>query len=202
MEPTMTSAWIAAYAALALLVALLTVLVLGLIRRSALLIERVEARLAHADDTEIGGLATGEVVPGFSARTVDGEVVTNHDLDGSLSIVLFLSASCVACRKLNDDLVSGSAPQLGARLVVVTDDPHQARAFAEASHVEVLLRGDGAVARAFESFATPQAFVLDESRRVLASGTPNEWEQLRQLLLEGQEGGGRRSDVAAAIVAS
>lgn len=197
----MTSAWIAAYAALAMLVVLLTVLVLGLIRRSALLIERVEARLAHADDTAIPGLATGEVVPGFSARSVDGELVTNHDLDGSLSIVLFLSASCVACQKLNDDLVSGSAPQVGARLIVVTDDPHQARAFAETSHVEVLLRGDGAVARAFESSATPQAFVIDESRRVLASGTPNDWQQLRQLLPD-DEGGDRLSDVAAAVVAS
>lgn len=198
----MTSAWIVAYAMLAVLVAALAVLVLGAIRRTTFLIERVEAHLSQGDATGVGGLSVGDVVPEFSASEADGSAFTSEELDGSRAVVLFLSSSCVACGKLNDDLGSGLVPPLDAHLFIVTDDPHEARRFADASRVRVLLRGEGAVARAFESSATPHAFVLDASRRVLASGTPNDWEQLRQLLLVDHEGGDRQLDVAAAVVAS
>lgn len=199
----MSGFWVVAFVALWALVILLGLLVLGTLRRLTPLIERAEANLAAAAiSASPGGLEPGTVVPAFSGRQADGRVFTEADLTGSDSIVLFVSVACQSCERFIRDLTRTRVPELGARLVVVTDEQDQASELAASTGVVVLVQENRSIARVFESSATPHTFVLDESRRVLASGTPNDWSRLRQLVARSERGGGSKSDVAAASVAS
>lgn len=199
----MSGFWVVAFVALWALVLLLGFLVLGTLRLLTPLIERAEINVAAAAiDVSSGGLQPGEVVPAFSARQVDGKVFTEADLHGSASIVLFLSAACQSCERFIRDLRKGRVPELGARLVVVTDEQDQAREVSRSTEAVVLIQENRSIGRIFESRATPHAFVLDASRRVLASGTPNDWSRLRHLVVRSEKGGGTDPDLAAAAVAS
>lgn len=198
----MSGLWIGAFVGLCGLVVILGVIVLGTLRRLLPVLERAETSLASVS-TRIspGGLPSGSTVPAFSAEEIGGSLFSEADLEGSKSIVLFLSSSCVACARLVDDLERGRVPDLGARLVVVSDRV-QASRFEHLTGVSVLAQEGRSLASVFETDATPHAFVVDETRRILASGTPNDWDRLRLLLAEAEKGGASGSDVAAAVIAS
>lgn len=199
----MSGFWVVAFVTLWALVLLLAFLVLGTLRRLTPIIERAETNLAAAViGASPGGLEPGTVVPPFSVQQVDGRAFTEADLNGSRSIVLFLSRNCQSCERFIRDLKKERVPELGARLVAVTDEPEQARELAVSAEVSVVVQENRSLARIFETNATPHAFVLDEARRVLTSGTPNDWGGLRQLLARSEGGGGSTSNVAAAAVAS
>lgn len=199
----MTTPWIIAFVALWALVMVLGVLVLGTLRRLAPVLERAD--LSRSDAAELvspGGLPIGATVPEFSVFRADRAPFTEKSLEGSKTIVLFLSSSCQPCERLVADLRDGDVPDLGVALVVVTDDPDHADALDRAADVTVLAQDDRSLAHVFESKATPHAFVVDEARRVVATGTPNDWGGLRQLLARAERGGDRDPNVAAAAVAS
>lgn len=198
----MSVPWIAAFVALWVVVILLGFLVLGTLRRLAPLIERTEASLSEAAQiVPATGLPRGAMVPAFAAEELGGARFTHSELRGSRKVLLFLGSSCQACERFVHDLRQGSVPDLGARLVVVADDAGEARRFPAANGVTVLVQEDHSLTRLFESDRVPHAFIVEDGR-VLANGWPNDWEGLRNLLIEAQEGGDRESDVAAAAVAS
>jgi hypothetical protein len=198
-----TAPWIAAFVALWILVLILGLLVLGTLRRLMPLMERFEAGLSvGATSPSPRGLSPGTVVPPFRAQEIGGAVLTDADLRGSTSIVLFLGSSCRACERFIRDLARGRVPALEARLVPVADETDMARELARSEDTTVLVDEHRALARVFESEATPHAFVVGEDGGVLASGTPNDWNRVRDLLARAQKGGGRTSENAAAPVAS
>lgn len=194
----MTGPWIAALVALSALVFLLTLLVLGTLRRITPLLERTEAWLAAAPPHQ-SGLSPGTAVPPFVAVDNTGETFTTADLRGSRTLVLFLGSGCQACDRFVGDLRAGLAPDVGARLIVIAEDPEEARDLA-ASGVRVLVQEEHSLSRVFQSDRIPHAFVLGEEATVIASSWPNDWEGLRNLVSETKKGGGRDSDVAAALV--
>jgi hypothetical protein len=197
----MTGPWIAAIVALWAVVILLGFLVLGTLRRLAPVLERAEASLrVAAGHGTVSGLPPGTLVPRFVASEISGDRFTDADLRGSRTIVLLLGSSCRACERFVADLVSGSVPNFEARLVVVADNPVEAREFV-ASGATVLVQEDESLARVFESDRVPHAFVIGNDGRVLASGWPNDWDGLQNLLSE-ETGGDRESEIAAAAVAS
>lgn len=199
----MTAPWIAAFVALWILVLILGLLVLGTLRRLVPLMERFEANVSSgAASPSPGGLSPGTVVPPFRAQEVGGDEFTDADLRGSRTIVLFLGSSCRACERFVRDLVKGRVPALEARLVAVSDDLGAARQLARSEDVTVLVEERRSLARVFESHATPHAFVVGEDGTVLASGTPNDWKRLSDLVARAEKGGGRTSETAAAPVAS
>lgn len=198
----MTTPWIVAFVALWALVVLLGLLVLGALRRLVPLIERSEELVSSAARSlTIGGLAPGGSVPSFTAEDIHGATFADTDFEEAPTIILFLEPACKACELLVRDLQEGQVPDLGARLVVVSSDRAEAERLARSSEVMVIVDGDRSVARAFQSAVSPQTFVVDEHRMVLASGTPNEWDELRRLVMAAK-GGDRESDVPAAAVAS
>jgi hypothetical protein len=198
----MSGPWIAAFVALWALVIVLAFLVLGTLRRMAPLLERTEARLAAATQrAEPSGLQPGAIVPAFEAEVFGGGRFTDADLHGARTILLFLGPSCQACERLVDDLDTGRVPELRARLVVVAHDADEAAGFA-AGGVTALVQDDRSLARVFESDRVPHAFVIAEGGTVLASGSPNDWEGVQNLLRDSEKGGGRESDIAAAVGAS
>lgn len=196
----MSAAWVAAFVALAGLVVFLALLVLGLMRRFAPLLERTEAALGRMNhDLAPSGLAIGSRIPEFELES-GGTVFTDEDLRGAKAVVLFLGATCQACERFERDLSRSRAPDVGARLVVVTDDSEEALSLAASSTVTVVTQQGRSLSRVFESNVTPHAFVLDESGVVLASGTPNDWERLRQLVPRAVRGGEADSSLAAATL--
>ena len=197
----MTNAWIAAFVVLASLVLVLGLVVLGLVRRITPLLEESQELIASAARRlTIGGLPPGSTVPPFSAGEVGGGVFTQHDLRDEPSVVLFVDDECVACERLVADLRAGLAPELSARLVVVSSAHQSAEQLARSNHVTVIVDDERTVARAFESVVSPQAFVVDDEVLVRTSGTPNTWDEMRKLV-EHARGGGRRSTITAASIA-
>jgi peroxiredoxin len=193
-----TGIWIVAFAALWLLVVALGLLVLGTLRRLLPLIERAEGVLSAAESSR-EGLRSGEMVPPFTAHEVGGSTITEADLEGRRSIVLFLSPSCRACEGMVGDLKEGTVPDLGASLLAISDDREQARAFEPSHGITVLVQDGRSLADVFLSTVTPHAFVIDEERRVRASAIPSDWDSLRQLTDSATKGGSKTEIAAAAM---
>jgi len=195
----MTSAWTIAFLALSLLVLLLAVLVVGTLRRIAVVLERAQAELPAASDRSMTlGISPGSTIPYFTAEEVGRGAFTSDDLLGSPAVVLFLGTSCAPCRDLIDDLRAGHVPETAARLVVVVDASDAAE-LAVSSHVTVLAERDKEVARAFETTATPHGFAVSPDGVVSAVGHPNDWEAVARLAAEFNQGGAPQTDTISAV---
>jgi len=186
----MSGAWIAAFLALWVVVLLLGLLVLGTLRRIAPLLERAESHLA-ASSGAAGrlGLEPGVPVPKFQVATVEGATVTDADLRGKTSIVLFIRRGCPACAPLIDQLKGGEAAKLGIQLVVAAEEESLAEELASAEAVTAIAQPDRSLANAFQTNATPHAFAVATSGVVAESGFPNSVEQLEVLAALVREGG-------------
>jgi hypothetical protein len=198
----MTTPWIFAFVALWVLVVLLGLLVLGTVRRATLVIEAAEANLGAAARASLGGLPVGSNVPAFSAPIVgSGAAFTQVDLQGGVAGVVFLSRSCEACEELAGGLARGRVPRtLGVRLIVVTDEPQSAAAFARSAEATIVIDEEREVAHAFDVRIVPRAFVVGDGGVVLAVGRPNDWGELHRLIAEA-EGGDRQAHLTAASLA-
>lgn len=191
----MSAAWITVVAVLWAFVIVLGSVVIGILRRIAPILERAEAR--GAETPSMTGLPIGSPVPVFAAQEVDGRAFTEAELGGSRTLVLFLGSSCQACDRFVFDLEAGATPDLSDTKLVVVSDADDAGAIAESAEVTVVLDVARSVADAFESNLVPQAFVVEDGK-VAASGRPNDWDGLRNLLNDAK-GGESRLDVAAAL---
>jgi len=197
-----TTPWIAAFLGLSATVVILGLLVLGMLRRLAPLLERTEQVLSGAERRmALGGLPPGATVPEFVAERSDGGAFTARELSESTTILLFVDSDCKACEQLVADLMHGRVPDLGVPLVVVSDDRAEAQTLARSTDVTVLIDQDRSLAASFDTRATPQAFVLSYGT-VRSSATPNTWESMSSLLASTTRGGDRETDTAAAAVAS
>lgn len=195
----MTAPWIAAFIALWLFVVLLALLVLGTLRRLAPLIEEAGTALSWAAKSgRGGGIPVGREVPSFTVATLEGDVLSDRDLSRTPSILLFIGHSCRACERLVTDLEAGSTPDLGAQLVVATEDSQFARSIPPRPDIAVVADGSRTLARVFENDRTPQAFVIGEDGRVIQSGSPNDWDGLRNLIENAMKGGDERVELTAA----
>lgn len=178
----MSSIWIAAFVALATLTLVTALATLGTLRRVTIALERAEERLLGlGESVGPGGLAPGTFAPEFIAQDQRGEPFTSAELRQENSILLFLSADCAPCRALADELRKKPAPPLSARLIVVIDQSTEAHALVERVEATVVYQRGRAVAQAFESRATPHAFVVDVTGAIVASSTPNTLAALRAL---------------------
>lgn len=198
----MTSAWIVAFVALTVLVVLLTVVVLGLLRRLGAVIEQAQSVLAaSARRLMIGGLPPGSTVRPFAADDTRGSAFTELDLRGVTNVVLFLDDGCTACDRLVERLEAGHVPDVGAGLVVVSSTFEGGQRLASSVDVTVVVDSERSAARAFESVVSPQAFVVDEHGRVLANGTPTDWGDLVSIVAAAKRGD-RVTDIPAASLPS
>lgn len=196
----MSTPWIAAFAALWLTVFVVAYLVLGMLRRLLPVVTEAEGILADARRrARTGGLDVGARIPDFDVMTVSGERLTRSDLIGSRTMLLFLGPTCPACERFNHDLIEGVVPDLDARLVVVTSDAEQALSLYGVP-LAVVADSERVLAGALQSDRTPHAFVVDPDARVAAVGSPNAWDQLRDLLDDTRQGGGDAHAVTASAV--
>jgi hypothetical protein len=182
------------------MVVILGLMVVGLLRRVAPLMDRCQAMLDIAIlHVRHSGLPAGSLVPAFMADDVHGGIFTDVDLHGSRSVILFLSSTCSSCDRLFGDLRAGRAPELDAQLVVVTADASDATALAAGTpSARVLVQRSDAVSRAFASDRTPHAFVVDGDAIIRASAMPTSWEEILAFLGPLEGGGGPVESLTAA----
>lgn len=197
----MTTPWIAAFSALAVFALLVGLVVLGVMRQVMPLIDQAESALTQAlGRLRLYGLPEGAAAPGFTAETAMGDVFTERDLYGRESVVIFVTSSCAACARLLQDLETAEGRRADIRLVAIVDqnDLDALRA-AQAGGATVLVQRRGSMSRLFESDRTPHAYVLDEHAVIRASGTPDTWRAIEELVAATRKGGEEELDLEASL---
>lgn len=182
----MNGMWLASYVALWLIVAILSFIVMGLLRQFGLIQMRVgiEPGVLITDE----GLARGELAPDFEAQEVStGGVFRLRELRGRRVVLVFLTPSCEDCQ--------GLAKQLGriakewndhVFLAVCYGSGEACREFARGTVMGVPLLDDEqrTVVTAYRVSSTPLAYLISEDGFVLIRGIVNTWPHLEALLEE------------------
>lgn len=190
-----------AIALLALLCVAVTVLSAAFIvlsRRIESVLTRVETWLA-VPPLQAPGLQLGSHIHRFTALRQSGQLLSDLDLRGHVSVVLFMKADCVVCRSLAHQLSRKELDALGigSTTYVIVRDEHERDALSLDPDLEIVFQEDGIVSWAFRSTATPQAFVVDENGIVAATGFPNSMSHLDALVTHARESPSRPVRAAA-----
>ena len=192
----MSAPWIVAFGVLAALVAVVTFVLLGVLRRCLPLLEQADALLRDGAAPPIPvGLTAGTRVPDF--RVVDpgsGAAFGISDLNGRRSIVLFLGPSCPACRTLLTELEAAESLSLRCELIVVDDASPEGLRFPASAPFRVVYQDHGELSSVFETDWTPHAFAIDERGVVAAVAAPNTLAQLVQFAAVVWVGGDREPE--------
>lgn len=183
----MSSAWIAAFVVTWVVFLAMATIVLGMLKRTASVLERAEALLVSQGG--LGGVTVGSVIRPFEACESDGTPVDSSDLIKIPTIVLFLEPGCGTCRQLVEQLDGVGDAIDGVPLVVVMDDTTAGHAYPFPAGLRVIYQPDGVVSRVFENIATPQAFVVDVGGFVMDRRAANSLAELRMMAWWQREGG-------------
>lgn len=182
----MTAPWIAALVAVWVVLAVLSIVVLGALRRITGVLERAEAALQQSGGLDVGGASVGSFVPPFELIDEGGARVTSAELLREPTLLLFLGASCGPCHSL--------APRLGELaglpLAVVLEGGAGRSSLSIPDGVPVFSDGSGSAASAFDTRVTPHAFVADVGGFVMDRAVPGSIDDLWRLTLR-QRGGER-----------
>jgi hypothetical protein len=171
--------WIAAFALLALAVAVVVLVVVGLARRVIPLLEELE-RQGGADLPELGA-AVGETVAPFSLSRRDGSRVEWESFVESRAILLVVEAGCMPCRELPVRLEEVDGELHGVPIVVVADDPAD-DLVAELEQRWPVLYDAGDARAALRNRATPQAYLVDDDGTILGRTIPNSPDVLLRMI--------------------
>lgn len=193
----------AAVVTLAVAVALLTVLVIGLLRSHAEILKALH-ELGAGLELDPPATAAGVVEPrrvpagatptSLVGQSLDGELVSLSLVGRGDTLIAFLSSSCTTCQHFWREFQHGvtEIPD-AARLVVVTRDPdEESPALLEQlapTEVAMVLSSE-----AWDGFGVPGSpyfAYLDSTGRVIGEGSAGSWRQVVQLL------GQARADAAA-----
>ncbi len=183
----MSTGWQIAFAVQSLAIVVLGVLLLGLLRRLTPTLEAAVAGGRHDSDSNITtphGLQPGAVPEPFTLTDAAGTAFTLPDvLAASGTLVLFLSAHCAPCVTLAAELMTVGRPPRDTALVVIEQQGEPPASLAGISWLRTY-RDDGrySVATAFQTNATPHAFLLDAAGAVRRNFIPTSAEQLVDVL--------------------
>jgi hypothetical protein len=175
---------------IAVAVLVLAVLMLGVLRQVAPLLEAVSAQLeavsaqlgaspGHQSRMRLPGLTVGNALPPFTARDAQGKV-TNDNLRGRSVILAFLSAGCRPCQLIAGQLAAEGTGDLTGRLLVVTAEGEPA-ALGLPPDVPTLIEDNHEVSEALTVLGTPFAIAVDAEGTVRGMTVPNTRADLAQL---------------------
>lgn len=177
----MTGPWVAAFLVLWVVVAALTLVLIGLVRRVALLLQTNQPSASSLD--ELSQLPLLAQVPNFSLLDPElGPVSLDAALEET-SIILLTRRGCRPCATLLDGLESLRTMAYDLLpLIVISDEPHQENgAGTTPAGYRVLYDPRNESATVFRTPATPYAFVLSADRLVLEKRIPEGVEDLFDL---------------------
>lgn len=183
----MSGFWIVALLCLWAFAVVLGLLVLGLLRRIAPILERAEAMASSTAASP--GLPPGSALPPFEVVSGDGRKLKSSDLVGSPFVLLFVSSGCAPCKRLGEEMRRANEGSLVVDVVVVADQSDAGIDFPEWEYATLAYQSEGQVSRALGSSATPHAFAIGSSGVVVAAGFPNTLNQLKALANQAREGG-------------
>jgi hypothetical protein len=171
--------WIAAYALLWLAVLMVAFTMIGIVRRIGGVLEGLERRVS-AGPTDFGA-AVGSTVAPFELADADGRTVPFDALVTEPTLLLVMSQDCVACTALAEQLEGVGTSVDGVRLVLVTNAEPET---AYPTGLRVLYERNGEATSALDNRATPQAYVLDVTGRVLDRRVPGSFAHLQEMARE------------------
>lgn len=185
----MSLPWVVAFLALWVLVIVLAALVLGMMRRMAPLLAKVE-RITDQQNLppDHAGLPPGSEVPPFDVVDEAGRKLRLGRTLPLPAVLLFVDGACPPCKELVEDLLAQAESLRGTRLYVVLKDGSFAdepgfRALRE-KDLRVFEQRDRQASEAFRQNAIPQAFAVGADRRVAESRITNTVEELKMMVRE------------------
>jgi hypothetical protein len=155
---------------LAAAVALNITLTVGIVRR----LREHTAQLTDLRNPDAVMAAPDTVTGEFSAETLDGQWLSERDWQG-LTLVGFLSPTCAACHARLDGFVERAQQMPGGReqvlaVIVGTEGTDEQVAKVAPVARTVVEAPQGPLAKAFSVKGFPAFALVDESRRIVASG--------------------------------
>ncbi len=179
----MSTAWIVAFVVQWVVVLATAVVVIGLLKRTAGALEQAEATLAAP--VSLGGIPIASRAPDFTVYGATGlqsgaATLTAEELVDGPTILLFMEQHCPPCRQLAAEIGASLDPANRVRLCVVLDEEDGAPDWLP-DDVPVVYQRGRAVSRAFENSASPQAYLLDLDRIVLAKRIIRSIDDLREM---------------------
>lgn len=166
------------YAALWMVVVVLSLVVLGLVR----LVSQLQQSGAGATADEVG-LKSGQIAPAFQAKDLSGASVGSEDFVGRLHALLFVSPNCPSCSASLYEMDALSHKARGNMIVVCRAGRDDCIQLAQAYTLDVRMvtDEDDAISRLFGISTFPTAVIIDERGRIQSYGQPKR-EELEEAL--------------------
>jgi methylamine dehydrogenase accessory protein MauD len=154
-------------------VLLLSFLVLGALRALGLLNWRLD-QLELTRPSRLGrdGLKAGKTAPDFTLPCATGGEVSLYDFAGRKVLLVFTQSGCGPCHDMAPEFNRVQDKGEHQVLVVNNGEPEESREWAAEIHARfpILMQEKFSVAKRYEIFATPFAFLIDEHGVITSSG--------------------------------
>lgn len=181
----MSEVWVAAFAALWVVVLFMMFLLAGALRQIGIL----ELRLGEDPGALITakGLDRGSPAPDIAGQDAEsGDQLRLSQFPSKARVLVFLSTTCLSCEQLVPHL-NEVARTRGAEfdwLVICQGSRDECRAFRTTTklQLQVLVDESRQAESDYDVALTPFAYLLDWEGRVVIRGVVNNWQQLESLL--------------------
>ena len=179
----MTTIWLISHAALWLVVALLSVLVILLARQMGLIYRRLGSAPARMEND---GPAIGESVPEMTVRTLAGETKIIGGSNLISRLLVFVSVGCPACNLVAPAVRAVSKKERSALetlIVSISADERAVRDFVKRNKLlEVPCIISNELAKRYEIHGPPYGVLLDRDGVVRAKGLINNLDHIESLI--------------------
>lgn len=184
----MSTPWALAFVVQWLVIVTLAVVVVGLLKRTAGALEHAEASLTAP--VSLGGIPVASRTPDFTVYNVSSSMtLTAKQLLTRATVLLFMERHCPPCRQLAAEISStfDRADVINLQLVLDLEDgvpdwlPED---------LPVVFQRRKELSRAFENTVSPQAYLVDPDRLVLAKRVIRSVDDLREMNRNGELSGG------------
>jgi methylamine dehydrogenase accessory protein MauD len=200
----MNAIWVTAFVALWLLTLFIGFVLIGALRTLAVVQWRLENLIAVMP-SRVGraGLKLGKKAPDFTLPNMNGQRVSLHDFAGKKLLLVFMQPGCGPCNGVVSDLSAFQEKKPISILVVQKGNADEVRKWAHEKEVRfpVALQEKDEISRKYETFATPFAFLVNESGIIESKGVINNGKHIQLLLsgrrvLDGSEQSDKETDVS------
>ncbi len=179
----MNSWFFVSYVLLWVLLVVLFLLVFATIRQIGL----IHRRIAPAQGARMAaqGPGLGEIAPPLGERDLSGDAVTLGHVDGKKTLLVFVSATCVACDEVAPAVGSiARSERATTRTIVVNDgSKDQAAAFVAKHDLrDIPMIASQTLTEQYGVSGSPFALLIDERGRVQTKGVVNGFDQLESLI--------------------
>ena len=145
----------------------------------------VDTLRAQARDPLDAGLPVGSPVPDIEATALDGSPYGGDRWRGALRLVAFAHPGCPPCEDLIPQMIRGCEEGSLPPAIVISRglaSEHPAAWRSPGGRADLVMERSDDVARRFDSFVTPQVFVVTPEDRIGARGIATTVAEVRELV--------------------